>query len=263
MTRRLLSILAALVLLLAACGDDDTAADEPAGDDTSQQDDGQDASQDGAAPPMGPAELTAEDQTGDGTEVTVASVTLPAAGFLVVHADADGAPGPVIGHTELLEEGESTDVVVPLDEPLTASATVWPMAHIDTDTNGEYDFDPPESTVDGPATDAAGDVVVVPVEYTVEDDGDGGGEEASSSVTIQDFAFDPATIEVAAGATITWTNEDGVTHTVTAGEPGSAEDTFDQTLDAGATAEISFDEAGTYPYFCAIHPSMTGEVVVS
>lgn len=256
MTRRLLSILAALVLLLAACGDDDdTAADEPAGDDTSQDD--------SDAPPMGPAELTADDQTGDGTEVTVASVTLPAAGFLVVHADADGAPGPVIGHTGLLEEGESTDVVVPLDEPLSASATVWPMAHIDTDTDGEYDFDPPESTVDGPATLANGDVAVVPVELTVEGAGDGGDEETSASVTIQNFEFDPASTEVAAGTTITWTNEDGVTHTVTAGEPGAAEDTFDQSLDAGSTAEISFDEAGTYPYFCAIHPSMTGEVVVS
>lgn len=255
MTRRLLSILAALVLLVAACGDDDDASDEPTGDDTVPV----------GEPAMGPAELTADDQSGDGTEVVVDSVTLPADGFLVVHADADGAPGPVIGHTDLLPEGESTDVVVPLDEPLTESATVWPMAHVDTNTNGEYDFDPPESTEDGPATFAGGEVAVVPVEFTVEGAGSDptDGEEQDAAVTIQNFAFDPDSIEVDAGSTITWTNEDGVTHTVTAGEPGSAEDTFDQTLDAGDSVDIDFDGPGTYPYFCAIHPSMTAEVVVS
>lgn len=95
------------------------------------------------------------------------------------------------------------------------------------------------------------------------DDASGGGEQATAAVTIAGFAFEPPSIEVAAGDTVVWTNEDGVAHTVTAGEPGAAQDTFDESLDAGATAEISFDEAGTYPYFCAIHPSMTGEVVVS
>lgn len=99
-----------------------------------------------------------------------------------------------------------------------------------------------------------------------DDYGSGGGGDGSANgkgVTIVDFAFDPSTIEVAAGSTVTWTNEDGVTHTVTAGAPGSAEETFDESLDGGATAEVTFDEAGTFPYFCAIHTDMTGEVVVS
>lgn len=93
-------------------------------------------------------------------------------------------------------------------------------------------------------------------------DGDAAGG-GGASVTIVDFAFDPQTIEVAAGSAITWTNEDGVAHTVTAGEPGAAAGSFDETVDAGATTEITFDEAGTFPYFCSIHPTMTAEVVVA
>lgn len=244
MIRRLIVLLSVLALVAAACGDDDA---DTTGTET------------GEAPPMGPAELTAEDQSGDGTEVVVASVTLPADGFVVIHADADGSPGPVIGHTELLSEGESTDVAVPLDEPLAASATVWPMAHIDTNTNGEYDFAPPDVTDDGPATFDDGSVAVISIEYEVE----GGGGGSAASVTIQDFAFAPDTIEVAAGSTITWTNEDGVTHTVTAGEPGNQQDDFDETVNTGAEAEITFDDAGTFAYFCSIHPNMTAEVVVS
>ena len=98
------------------------------------------------------------------------------------------------------------------------------------------------------------------------DDGDDDGSDGSAAgtaVTIVDFAFDPSTIEVGAGSSVTWTNDDGVTHTVTAGTPGSAEETFDESLDGGATAEVTFDDAGTFPYFCAIHTNMTGEVVVS
>lgn len=256
--RRLTTILAALALVVAACGDDDDATAAPdGGDDTVE------------TPPMGPAELSAEDQTGDGTEVTVASVTLPADGFVVVHADADGSAGPVIGHSDLLAAGESTDVVVTLDEPLTATATVWPMAHIDTNVNGAYDFAPPDVTDDGPATFDDGEVAVLPVEVTVEgadDEGaaDGGAtSDEAATVTISDFAFQPGTIEVAAGATVAWTNDDGVPHTVTAGTPDAVGDAFDEPVDAGETAEITLDETGTFDYFCAIHPTMTGQVVVS
>jgi plastocyanin len=91
---------------------------------------------------------------------------------------------------------------------------------------------------------------------------DGGGEDGAA-VTIASSAFEPQSLEVTAGTTVTWTNEDGFAHTVTAGAPGSPEDTFAESLEGGDEAEITFDEAGTFPYFCNIHPSMTGEVVVS
>lgn len=252
--RRLTAILAALILVVAACGDDDDATATPDGADDTVE-----------TPPMGPSDLSAEDQTSDGTEVTVGAVTLPADGFVVIHADADGSAGPVIGHSDLLAAGASTDVVVTLDEPLAATATVWPMAHIDTNVNGAYDFAPPEVTDDGPATFEDGEVAMLPIEVTVEGSGDDGAAQSgeAAAVSIGDFAFQPDTIEVAAGATVTWTNEDGVPHTVTAGTPDAVGDAFDEPVDAGETAEVTLDEAGTYDYFCAIHPTMTGQIVVS
>ena len=106
-----------------------------------------------------------------------------------------------------------------------------------------------------PATAASGD-------DEQQDSDDGGGGDAAA-VEIVDFSFDPERIEVSTGSTVTWTNEDGVAHTVTAGRPGDAQDTFDRSLEGGGSAEIAFEEAGTFPYFCSIHPRMTGEVAVS
>jgi hypothetical protein len=117
---------------------------------------------------MSPAEVVFDAQTSDGTSIVVASVTLPSPGFIAVHGNADGGPGPVIGHSELLPAGTSTKVVVTLDEPLTATDLVFPMAHIDVDGNGEYGFIPPDITIDLPATTADGAVAVVGAEVTVE-----------------------------------------------------------------------------------------------
>jgi len=77
--------------------------------------------------------------------------------------------------------------------------------------------------------------------------------------------YDPETVEVGAGATVAWTNNDALAHTVTS---GSAEagitDLFDSGLMAGgAVYERAFAEAGEYEYFCTLHPWMEGTVVVS
>lgn len=87
---------------------------------------------------------------------------------------------------------------------------------------------------------------------------------ASADVMAEGFAFAPTTIEVAAGGTVTWTNGDGAGHTVSAGTPDAPElEVFNEPLPAdGGTVERTFDEPGAYPYFCNIHPTMTGEVVV-
>lgn len=164
--KHLAPIVATLALFATACGGDDdgattttTAAAEPAGeaDDTRPAD----------APVTGPATIAATDQSGDGTSVSVASVTLPTAGFVVVHADGGGSPGPILGWSDLLPAGESTDVVVELAEPLTADATVFPMAHVDANGNGEYEFMPPDVTIDVPATTGEGGVAVLPIDYEV------------------------------------------------------------------------------------------------
>lgn len=118
-------------------------------------------------PPTTPAEVVFEAQTSDGATIVVASVTLPAAGFIAVHGNADGSPGPVVGHSDLLPEGTSADVSITLDEPLTQTDLLFPMAHIDIDRDGVYEFFPPDNTVDGPARTSAGDVAVTGAEVTV------------------------------------------------------------------------------------------------
>lgn len=89
-------------------------------------------------------------------------------------------------------------------------------------------------------------------------------------VEIVDFTFSPASFEVAVGEEVTWMNQDDFAHTVTAGEPNEPTGAFDGRLgessshaSSGATFTTTFDEAGTYPYFCDLHPSMTGEIVVT
>ncbi len=91
-----------------------------------------------ATPAISSAQVEFEAQESDGTTIIVASVTLPAPGFIALHSNADGGPGPVIGHSDLLPVGTSENVTITLDAPLEATDLVFPMAHIDMDRNGEY-----------------------------------------------------------------------------------------------------------------------------
>jgi plastocyanin len=80
----------------------------------------------------------------------------------------------------------------------------------------------------------------------------------SASVTIKDFEFTPATVTIAVGGTVTWTNNGPSTHTVTA-DDGS----FDSgNLSQGKTFSHTFQTAGTFTYHCSIHPFMTATVIV-
>jgi hypothetical protein len=155
--KRTLLILAALALVSACGGDADETTTTTAGTDTTGA----------AAPAVSPSDIVADDQTSDGTTITVASVTLPSPGFIAVHGNSDGQPGPVIGNSELLPAGTSTNVVVTLDLALTATDMVFPMVHIDMNSNGVYEFFPPDETIDSPGTFADGSVAVVGCEVTV------------------------------------------------------------------------------------------------
>ena len=82
---------------------------------------------------------------------------------------------------------------------------------------------------------------------------------ASGSVTIQNFAFNPGTVNVNTGDTVTWTNRDSSPHTAT-GNGGS----FNTgTLKKGQSASHTFAKPGRFAYICAIHPNMKGTVVVA
>ncbi|HJQ42750.1 MAG TPA: cupredoxin family copper-binding protein [Jatrophihabitantaceae bacterium] len=81
------------------------------------------------------------------------------------------------------------------------------------------------------------------------------------SVAIKNYAFSPATLSVGVGSTVTWTNDDTAPHTVTV---SSGPVKFaSPTLQKGDTYSFTFTTPGTYSYYCAVHPSMTGSVVVT
>lgn len=258
--RTVVALGAAISLTVAACGGDDDSSDATTVPGESATTDVPTEASDG--PPDAPASITADDQESDGTSIVVASIELPAPGFIAVHADGGGSPGAVIGNSDLLPAGTSTDVAITLGEPLTADATVYPMAHIDMDEDGIYEFAPPDETTDGPALTADGDVAVVPAAITLgrgAGDGEGSGEAATSSaITIADFSFSGVT-EVPVGTTVTVTNNDSTRHTWTA-----TDDTFDSgTIEPGASFEFTFTEPGEFEYFCNFHPSMEGAIVVT
>ena len=77
--------------------------------------------------------------------------------------------------------------------------------------------------------------------------------------------FVPYSVTVSAGDEVTWSNDDTAAHTVTSGTPaGGPDGNFDSSLfTAGQTFSVTFDEAGEYPYFCMVHPWMTGIVTVN
>jgi plastocyanin len=81
---------------------------------------------------------------------------------------------------------------------------------------------------------------------------------ASAEVKIDNFSFGPGALTVAVGTTVTWTNHDDIPHTVV-----STDGVFkSKVLDTDEKYSYTFTKAGTFPYFCSIHPKMTGKVVV-
>lgn len=78
------------------------------------------------------------------------------------------------------------------------------------------------------------------------------------AVRIDNFTFNAPTVTVKVGTTVTWTNGDDIPHTVVAKDHSFKS----AVLDTGDKFSFTFARAGTYDYFCSIHPHMTGRVVV-
>lgn len=79
---------------------------------------------------------------------------------------------------------------------------------------------------------------------------------AGNAVNIQNFAFSPATLTVKKGAAVTWTNNDSAPHQIKSATFNSS------SLSKGQTFSFTFNDAGTFDYSCAIHPSMLGKIIV-
>ena len=76
-------------------------------------------------------------------------------------------------------------------------------------------------------------------------------------VVIKNFSFAPVQLNIKAGTTVKWINEDSAPHEVNS-------ETFNsETLNTGDSFEFKFTQNGTYDYFCSLHPSMNGKIIVN
>jgi plastocyanin len=93
--------------------------------------------------------------------------------------------------------------------------------------------------------------------------GGGASSGKTANVTMKNIAFNPATITVAKGTTVVWTNDDSVNHDVTkSGGPGPNFASGSGNLSSGDTYKQTFNTPGTITYRCTIHPGMEGKIVV-
>jgi len=83
---------------------------------------------------------------------------------------------------------------------------------------------------------------------------------AKAEIVIDNFSFSPKTFTVPVGTTVTWANHDQVEHVV-----ASADHRFQKSpvVEPGQSFSQTFAAAGTYSYFCSIHPRMTGKIIVN
>jgi len=79
-------------------------------------------------------------------------------------------------------------------------------------------------------------------------------------VKIDNFSFGPSTLTVSVGTIVTWTNRDDIPHTVVSSDDPKVFKS--KVLDTDEKFSFKFEKAGTYPYFCSIHPKMTAKVIV-
>jgi plastocyanin len=80
----------------------------------------------------------------------------------------------------------------------------------------------------------------------------------NADVAIDNFSFGPQNLTVRVGTTVTWTNRDDIPHTVV-----STDGVFKSKVrDTDEKFSYTFAKPGTYPYFCSVHPKMTGTIVV-
>jgi plastocyanin len=90
--------------------------------------------------------------------------------------------------------------------------------------------------------------------------GGSGGTSSGPQVSMKDIKFNPGTLKVKAGKTVTWTNDDSVGHDVTGDKFNSG---GAGNIEPGKTFAHKFAKAGTYDYVCTVHPGMKGTIKVT
>jgi plastocyanin len=200
------------------------------------------------AEPVEPSVTVSDQEIVDGT-VTIDEAALADGGWMVIHLDVDGNPGPVIGFAPL-EPGVNENVVVDIDVAQ-ATPSLIAMLHVDDGNIGDYEFpdaDPP---------------VLMDGEMVIQSFAVSGLEAATEEaipvdqveVTIQGFSFNPEEVTIPIGTTVVWTNMGSGNHTVTADNGAFASDT----LSSGDSFSFTFNTPGTYAYYCEFHGGPGGE----
>ena len=81
-------------------------------------------------------------------------------------------------------------------------------------------------------------------------------------VAIASNSFFPSQLDLPRGSRVVWTNQDSAAHAITSGTPDHPTGVFNQRIEPGTSFSFTFTEAGNFEFFCSIHPTMRGAVVV-
>lgn len=215
--------------------------------------------------------LSVSSQALTGSDVVVDSLYLDKPGFAVIHKDASGAPGAVIGHSDLTS-GEKTNLKVAIDSSQ-AGSKVFAMLHYDDNSNGAYEFPQEDKPVK-----LADNVVVKPIVINQQTTG---ATEITAVVTsepktveITSTVFSPISMTIKAGDTLTFVNKDSSfhwpasavhpTHSVYPESGGCIGSKFDacKGLAQGESWSFTFNQKGTWGYHDHLNPGLTGTIIV-
>lgn len=215
--------------------------------------------------------LSVNSQVLSGSDVVVDGLYLDEPGFVVIHKDANGAPGAVIGHSDLIS-GEKTNLKVAIDSSQ-AGSKVFAMLHYDDNSNGVYEFPQEDKPVK-----LADNVVVKPIVINQQTTG---ATEVTAVVTsepktveITSTGFSPSSLTIKAGDTVTFANKDSSlhwpasavhpTHSVYSESGGCIGSKFDacKGLAQGESWSFAFNQKGTWGYHDHLNPGLTGTIIV-
>jgi plastocyanin len=116
-------------------------------------------------------------------------------------------------------------------------------------------------------------LLVISVSCTASDQSVSGAENSRDDTVVQNgdeilveminIKFNPDIVTIKQGTTVTWVNRDSVIHTATSGTRNNESGLFDSgNMSGGATFSYTFNEKGSFDYFCVPHPGMDGTIVV-
>lgn len=117
----------------------------------------------------------------------------------------------------------------------------------------------PSSGYGNAASPTSAPVVIVPTTIPATNAPSSAPTGTEVKVQIANFAFNPSTLTVKVGTTVTWTNADSAQHTVTANDGSFASGDLNQ----GDSFSFTFTTAGTYAYHCDVHPGMKATITVT